>query len=200
MSLRLPLSSELCPPPLGLMLVPAVPPVVVYVTMLDWQDFHEVSAAPPETPPGALHYDAPIPTARPLQKGMYVKLFALVPLHPDYFLQYQGRRNVLCPNDIYIEGWITKVVSITSEAVCFLVGGLGTSIAIHLIPKWAEFHKFQVVVIVWLICAAVCDILITVSLTWHLVRDLSSIAPLDLILFLSSRGDIRLASLVLMTC
>lgn len=45
-----------------------------------------------------------------------------------------------------------------------------------MIPRWDEFHKFQVVVIVWLICAAVCDILITTALTWHLVGQVDALA------------------------
>ncbi|KAF7793528.1 hypothetical protein EIP86_004642 [Pleurotus ostreatoroseus] len=50
------------------------------------------------------------------------------------------------------------------------VGGIGTAIAIHFVPEFTQFQKFQVVVIVWLICAAVCDATITIALTWHLRR------------------------------
>ncbi|KAI0089826.1 hypothetical protein BDY19DRAFT_941020 [Irpex rosettiformis] len=73
--------------------------------------------------------------------------------------------------------WMVSIIVVTAMASIF--GGLGTSIAIHMIPRWDEFHKFQVVVIVWLICAAVCDILITVSLTWHLRRHRTGFAGTD---------------------
>ena len=63
-----------------------------------------------------------------------------------------------------------------------VVGGIGTAVAIHYVPEFTEFQKFQVVVIVWLICAVICDSAITLSLTWHLVREmlahLSSLAHL----------------------
>lgn len=49
------------------------------------------------------------------------------------------------------------------------VGGIGTAIGIHIVPEFVEFQKFKVVVIVWLIGAAVCDAAITLSLTWYLV-------------------------------
>ncbi|KAI0809038.1 hypothetical protein BC629DRAFT_1437276 [Irpex lacteus] len=73
--------------------------------------------------------------------------------------------------------YTVSVILVTALASIF--GGLGTSIAIHLIPKWAEFHKFQAVVIVWLICAAICDILITASLTWHLRRHKTGFSGTD---------------------
>lgn len=49
-------------------------------------------------------------------------------------------------------------------------GGIGTAIAIHFVPQFADFQKFQAIVIVWSVCAMVADSTIALSLTWHLVR------------------------------
>lgn len=49
------------------------------------------------------------------------------------------------------------------------VGAIGTAIAVHFVPEFEHFHKFQAVVIVWLMGTTVCDITITLSLIWHLV-------------------------------
>ena len=48
-------------------------------------------------------------------------------------------------------------------------GGLGTSIAVGMIPEFAQFQKFEVIVIVWLAFSAVADCVITIALVWHLV-------------------------------
>lgn len=56
---------------------------------------------------------------------------------------------------------------------CFSVGGVGTAIAIHYVPEFVQFQKFQAIVIVWLILAAICDLTITISLTLHLVSLIS---------------------------
>lgn len=55
-----------------------------------------------------------------------------------------------------------------------LGGGLGTSIAVGMIPEFTNFQKFKVIVIVWLAFSAVADTLITAALVWHLVRHLRS--------------------------
>ncbi len=49
-------------------------------------------------------------------------------------------------------------------------GGLGTSIAVGMIPEFAQFMQFKVIVVVWLAFSAIADVLITASLVWHLVR------------------------------
>ena len=48
-------------------------------------------------------------------------------------------------------------------------GGLGTSIAVGMIPEFVHFQKFEVIVIIWLAFSAVADCAITVALVWHLV-------------------------------
>lgn len=49
-------------------------------------------------------------------------------------------------------------------------GALGTAIAVNWWREFVHFQKFQVVVIIWLVCAAVADVLITATLVWYLVR------------------------------
>ncbi|KAL1746607.1 hypothetical protein HDZ31DRAFT_81091 [Schizophyllum fasciatum] len=56
-------------------------------------------------------------------------------------------------------------------SVCAFIaaaGGLSTSIAIHFVPHFSDFQKFEIAVIFWLVAAAVGDIFITVALTKYL--------------------------------
>ena len=39
-----------------------------------------------------------------------------------------------------------------------------------MVPEFARFTQFKVIVIIWLAFSAVADVLITASLVWHLVR------------------------------
>ncbi|EIM85962.1 uncharacterized protein STEHIDRAFT_168988 [Stereum hirsutum FP-91666 SS1] len=48
------------------------------------------------------------------------------------------------------------------------LGGIATSIAIGIVPKWLEFQKFEIPVIVWLTVSALVDTTIAVILVWHL--------------------------------
>lgn len=50
------------------------------------------------------------------------------------------------------------------------VAGVGTAVACGIVPKFIEFHKFSVVVILWLAFAALADVIIALSLVFHLVR------------------------------
>ncbi|TFK48692.1 hypothetical protein OE88DRAFT_489007 [Heliocybe sulcata] len=62
--------------------------------------------------------------------------------------------------------WLVILVMIAASGG--LLGGLGTAIGVTIVPHFAEFQKFQPIVIVWLISNAICDLIITISLTWHL--------------------------------
>ncbi|KAJ3531231.1 hypothetical protein NM688_g7603 [Phlebia brevispora] len=72
--------------------------------------------------------------------------------------------------------WRVKVLTNNVWVVALIIfsafgsglGGIGTAIAIHFVPEFVDFQKFKVVVIIWLISAAVCDSAIAASLTWHL--------------------------------
>ncbi|KIP06403.1 hypothetical protein PHLGIDRAFT_128315 [Phlebiopsis gigantea 11061_1 CR5-6] len=73
--------------------------------------------------------------------------------------------------------WLVTFIVITGSTSFF--GGIGTAIAIHYVPQFEEFQKFRVVVIIWLIGAAICDSTITLSLTWHLRRHKTGFSGTD---------------------
>ncbi|RPD77502.1 hypothetical protein L226DRAFT_521153 [Lentinus tigrinus ALCF2SS1-7] len=83
--------------------------------------------------------------------------------------------------------WRVKVLTANMFAVCVicfcsfaqLCGGLGTSIAVGMIPEFVQFRKFQVIVIIWLAFSAVADTLITAALVWHLRRNKTGMALTD---------------------
>ncbi|KAJ3539725.1 hypothetical protein NM688_g6324 [Phlebia brevispora] len=76
--------------------------------------------------------------------------------------------------------WVVLLIVVTAFGSIF--GGIGTAVAIHYVPEFTEFQKFQVVVIVWLICAVICDSAITLSLTWHLRKHKTGFQDTDDIL------------------
>ncbi|EKM52683.1 uncharacterized protein PHACADRAFT_261275 [Phanerochaete carnosa HHB-10118-sp] len=76
--------------------------------------------------------------------------------------------------------WVVAIISLTASTSFF--GGVGTAIAIHFVPQFEQFQKFEVIVIIWLIGAAVCDAMITLSLTWHLRRHKTGFSGTDDIL------------------
>ena len=49
------------------------------------------------------------------------------------------------------------------------MSGIGTAIAVAMRPEFSGFQHLKSIVIPWLISSAACDILITVTLTLHLV-------------------------------
>ena len=49
------------------------------------------------------------------------------------------------------------------------VSGIGTSIAVNLVPTFTEFHRFESIVVVWLSASAADNLLITISLVLSLV-------------------------------
>ncbi|PIL35684.1 hypothetical protein GSI_02414 [Ganoderma sinense ZZ0214-1] len=87
-------------------------------------------------------------------------------------LFFAWRVNVLTSNRLIV-GFIV-VCAITQ-----LCGGLGCSIAIGIIPQFSEFRKFQVVGIIWLVGAALADLLITTALVWYLRKHKSGILATD---------------------
>ncbi|CDO69998.1 hypothetical protein BN946_scf184973.g8 [Trametes cinnabarina] len=84
-------------------------------------------------------------------------------------------------------GWRVKVLTRSWFAVgliglCSFVqfcGGLGTAIAVGLVPQFVHFQKFQVIVVIWLAFSAVADALISASLVWHLRRNKTGIPVTD---------------------
>ncbi|KAI9059272.1 hypothetical protein FKP32DRAFT_1680090 [Trametes sanguinea] len=83
--------------------------------------------------------------------------------------------------------WRVKVLTRSWYAVVVIAlcsfaqfcGGLGTAIAVGMIPEFVHFQKFQVIVIVWLAFSAVADTLITASLVWHLRRNKTGMPVTD---------------------
>jgi hypothetical protein len=59
---------------------------------------------------------------------------------------------------------ITLVLILTRSTV----GGVGSGVAATNLPV-VDFIKYFWIVTPWLVCSAVCDITITVALTWKLV-------------------------------
>jgi hypothetical protein len=54
-----------------------------------------------------------------------------------------------------------------------VVSGLATAIACGIVPEFVDFHKFKVVVILWLAFAALGDVIIAAALVTRLVSSLS---------------------------
>ncbi|KAL1950417.1 hypothetical protein VTO73DRAFT_5541 [Trametes versicolor] len=74
---------------------------------------------------------------------------------------------------------IPAVIFISFCALCQLCGGLGTSIAVGMIPEFVHFQKFEIIVIVWLAFSAVADCAITVALVWHLRKHKTGFVATD---------------------
>jgi len=51
-----------------------------------------------------------------------------------------------------------------------IVGGFATTIASANFPQFADLHRYDGAVIVWLVSSAAVDIVITTTLVWSLVR------------------------------
>ncbi|KAH9933208.1 uncharacterized protein BXZ73DRAFT_101170 [Epithele typhae] len=71
------------------------------------------------------------------------------------------------------------VLVITACAIVSLLGGIGTSIAVGMIPQFFEFQKFKVIVIIWLIASSVADCLITFVLVGYLRVHKTGFGPTD---------------------
>ncbi|KAF8991976.1 hypothetical protein BDQ17DRAFT_1313121 [Cyathus striatus] len=87
----------------------------------------------------------------------------------------------------YFIAWRVKVISksiflsliIGVFATCALAGGLWTSISITLIPQFARLQESDAAVITWLTSSAVADILITLSLSYSLIKRKTGIKTTD---------------------
>lgn len=77
--------------------------------------------------------------------------------------------------------WLAFMLIVVT-AFASIVGGIGTAIYIHYIPHFEDFQKFEAIVIMWLISAAVCDSAITIALTWHLRKHKTGFSNTDDIL------------------
>ncbi|KDQ62488.1 hypothetical protein JAAARDRAFT_189808 [Jaapia argillacea MUCL 33604] len=73
--------------------------------------------------------------------------------------------------------WAWLLVAFLSLAQMF--GGIGTAIAVGIVPEFVHFQKFQVIVVIWLACSALCDAVITCIMTWHLRSHKTGFAATD---------------------
>jgi len=78
-----------------------------------------------------------------------------------------------------VTGNIWAVILIAACAIINMLSSVGTSVAVGMIPVFTEFVRFKVIVIMWLVSAAVADVCITVSLTHHLQKHKTGFAATD---------------------
>ncbi|KAH7884258.1 hypothetical protein F5I97DRAFT_1432112 [Phlebopus sp. FC_14] len=78
-------------------------------------------------------------------------------------LFFAWRVNILHANKLIV--WNIGVL-----AVIGMLSGIGTSVAVNVVPTFTEFHKFESVVILWLAASAADNLLITTVLVRSLVR------------------------------
>ncbi|KAH9934259.1 uncharacterized protein B0H18DRAFT_549193 [Fomitopsis serialis] len=48
------------------------------------------------------------------------------------------------------------------------LSGIGTAVGVGMVREFAKLQKLKIIVSLWLIGSAVCDVIITIALTWHL--------------------------------
>ncbi|KZP33407.1 hypothetical protein FIBSPDRAFT_1035990 [Athelia psychrophila] len=83
--------------------------------------------------------------------------------------------------------WRIKVISGNTLTAAFvglgsfigLLGSIGTSIAVGIVPEFTEFVKFEVIVIIWLVSAVLTDVCIAFTLSYHLQRRKTNFATTD---------------------
>ncbi|PCH42170.1 hypothetical protein WOLCODRAFT_72014, partial [Wolfiporia cocos MD-104 SS10] len=76
--------------------------------------------------------------------------------------------------------WIVAIVVITS-----LVGGLssiGTSIGVAMLPQFAGLQRLEVIIVLWLVGTALCDVIIATALSWHLREHHTGLSHTDSII------------------
>ncbi|KAI0081648.1 hypothetical protein K474DRAFT_1681985 [Panus rudis PR-1116 ss-1] len=78
-----------------------------------------------------------------------------------------------------LTGSYLAVVAVAGCSIAQWCGGIGTAIAVRIVPKFVEFQKFQVIVIIWLAFSAVADVGITIALVWHLRKHKTGFSATD---------------------
>lgn len=103
--------------------------------------------------------------------------------------------------------WFSKAgVSVVQfQSACELIirrsDTYSLTLASYSIPQFTEFTKSKSIVIVWIAASAMVDIIITIALVWHLVRESRHIFTEDVNLpcLRDVSDNIRRASLLRMT-
>ncbi|KZP05245.1 hypothetical protein FIBSPDRAFT_877751 [Athelia psychrophila] len=83
--------------------------------------------------------------------------------------------------------WRIKVITDSTPATAFvglgaligLLGSIGTSIGVGIVPEFTEFVKFEAVVIVWLVSAVVTDVFIAFALSYYLQKRKTNFSTTD---------------------
>lgn len=95
-------------------------------------------------------------------------------------LFFAWRINILNRNILLVSG--VSILAVIGTRECFLqpsalcpqfllaVCGIGTSVAVNLVPTFTEFHRFESIVVIWLAASAADNLLITIALVRSLVR------------------------------
>jgi len=73
--------------------------------------------------------------------------------------------------------WMTAFIVIF--AVVDILAGIGTAIAVTMIPDYIHFQRFEVIVIIWLVSAILADIAITSCLVWNLAKRKTGFSATD---------------------
>lgn len=70
---------------------------------------------------------------------------------------------------IYVltKSWIL-LGAVSLFSIATMLAGIGTGIAAHIVPVFADFQRFKPAVIIWLAASAASDILIAITLAWYL--------------------------------
>ncbi|KIM66841.1 hypothetical protein SCLCIDRAFT_21616 [Scleroderma citrinum Foug A] len=71
------------------------------------------------------------------------------------------------------------VSAVVLLSVAGFLGSVGTTIGVRMVPAFVQFQKFEVIVIIWLACAACADIIITTALVLHLRSQKSGFSATD---------------------
>ncbi|KAK6977620.1 hypothetical protein R3P38DRAFT_519337 [Favolaschia claudopus] len=78
-----------------------------------------------------------------------------------------------------ITGSIVLPLIISFLSVASFAGGLGVTIFVSIRNEFHQFQSFSSVIIVWLVASAVCDVLITIVLTYSLTTRKTGFSAVD---------------------
>lgn len=89
-----------------------------------------------------------------------------------------------------MHSWWCPILIVIMSGASFL-SAIGTTIGVSIVLDFTQFQKFQVVVILWLACAAVADMIITVALIWTLQKSRTGFTATDDIITRLIRGTLQ---------
>lgn len=89
-----------------------------------------------------------------------------------------------------MHSWWCPALIVIIGGVSFL-SAIGSTIGVEIVIQFAEFQRFQVVVVLWLACAALADMIITVALVWTLQKSRTGFTATDDVITRLIRGTIQ---------